>query len=178
MQSWKRIEPTTVHKIGHRTIVSKTFLQPDGGVVEYEVMGSDSQEYAAVLALTEDKKVIIARHFRAGPECIMDELPGGGIEADETPENAAKRELREETGYEVGQIEYIGHLAKDAYMNGMFHFFWATECKLTSKQQLDENELIDVGLISPSQLIDNAMNGRMTEQALVLLAYERLKKLA
>jgi ADP-ribose pyrophosphatase len=178
MKPWKRIEPTIVTKVGHRTIVTKTFLLTDSTTAEFEIMCGDGQIFVAVVAVTEDNKIVIARQFRAGPELVMDELPGGGVEKGETPEAAVRRELREETGYEVGNIEYMGQIAKDAYINGRFHFFWATGCRKTSEQELDLHELIEVDLITADQLIENAITGRMTEQALVLMAYDRLKALS
>ena len=64
MKSWKRLDQTVVSKIGYRTIVSKFFRLPNGTVHEFETTNQEGWQGAAVVALTDDNKVIIARQGR------------------------------------------------------------------------------------------------------------------
>jgi ADP-ribose pyrophosphatase len=179
MKPWKRIEPTKVDKIGWRTIVTKTFEMPDGQVAEFQTIGGEGRHCIAAIALTPDNQVIVARQFRPGPEKIFDELPGGGVEALDTDyETAARRELLEETGYEAGVIDFLGDVYKDANTNTTWHYFVARDCTPHARgQQLDDNEHVEVRLITIDQFLKNARNGRMTDIGAVFLAYERLLKL-
>src|SRR5438105_3062441 len=102
MKAWERIEPTSVDRIGYRTIVTKSFKLSDGEVKHFDTVNEENWGGAAIIALTSLNRVVVARQFRPGPEMIMDELPGGVIEEGEDPEQAALRELLEETGYEAG----------------------------------------------------------------------------
>jgi ADP-ribose pyrophosphatase len=177
MKPWKRIEPTTVQKVGWRTIVTKTFEMPDGQTATFDTKEKEGTHCIATIALTADKQVIIARQFRAGPELVLDELPGGGMEAGEEAAEAANRELLEETGYRAGKIEHTGDAYKDAYTNIIWHFFLATNCEKVAEQKLDNNEHVEVVLISIDQLFENARSAKLTDTDAVFLAYERLKAL-
>jgi hypothetical protein len=68
---------------------------------------------------------------------------------------------------------------RDAYINGTWFYYLATDCQADSNgQSLDKDEQIDPVLISIEQLIKNALAGRMTDPFAVFLAYERLKTLS
>lgn len=175
---WKRIEPTITSKVGWRVVVSKTFIQPNDAMHHYQTMGPEGGECIATIALTKDKKVIVASQYRPGPEKIMEEIPGGGAEEGEELEVSARRELLEETGYQPGKIEYLGKIYKDAYSNTIHHYFLATECvPHKDGQQTEETEHINVKLISVDQLLKNGREGKMTDTEALFLGYEKLLKL-
>lgn len=177
MKAWKRVEPTTVTKIGWRTIVSKTFIMPDGSTSEFQTYDTEGRSYVAAIALTPDNQIIIARQFRAGPEAIMNDLPGGGVESDEGLDTAMHRELLEETGYTAGHLEYMGAVCKDEKFNAKLHYYIAYDCTQTATQHLDTDEYVDVVLMSIDEALSMAQKGLTTETSAFLLAYERLKEL-
>jgi ADP-ribose pyrophosphatase len=180
-QDWERIEPTTVSQIGWMTVIGKTFILPDGRVHNFEISAPENSHEVAVVALTVDEKVIIASQFRPGPEKVMEQLPGGGFERDkdENMEEAARRELREETGYEAGEIEFLAKNFRSAYSNAATHYFFATNCELSpAGTDHDEFEIIETRLITIAELFDNARNARMTDVAGVFHAQDRLVALA
>lgn len=174
MQKWKRVEPTVSHKVGWRTVISKTFVMPNGNEVVFDTLGSENEHHTAVIALTDQNQVIVARQFRTGPEKIMDELPGGTVDPGEDLKIATEREFSEETGYQAEVMEYLGSHNKDAYMNATWHCFLATGCKLVGKPKLEDDETIETHLISIDELIDNAKHNRMTDVTAVFMAYDRL----
>ncbi len=181
MKAWKRIEPTKVTKVGYRQIVTKTFEMPAGHIETFDIKERDGWAAVDVIALTPENEVLIFEQFRPGPECIMRELPGGIVEAHETDlEQTARRELAEETGYEPGQMKYLGKLSYDAYTNGWRHYYLATDCVPTNEgQALETNEIGGEFLkLSISEVMENARKGLMTDAGGILLAYDELMKRA
>ncbi len=97
------------------------FATPWFEVVAKRMNGDDSPYYSlrmpdcvSVIALTAEKQVVLVRQYRPAVERYTLELPGGHVEADETPEQSARRELAEETGYHAESMELLGALLTDA----------------------------------------------------------------
>ena len=176
MKPWERLDDgSNIQNVGYRTIVSKQFRMNDGTIMKADIGSTDNAQAAAVIALTPDNKVIVARQFRCGPEQIMDELPGGLVDPGETPEQSAVREMREEVGYESDNIEYIGKVYVNAWDNMQHYFYLARNCYQVHKGTPEKYEEIEVDHISIDMLIYNAMNGNMTDIQAVLLAYDKLQ---
>lgn len=178
MGVWRRVEPTTIDKIGHRTVITKHFELPNGTVHDFQTVSPEGSRGVACIAITPDLQVIVARQFRPGPEKILDEVPGGSVESDEDPLTAVTRELQEETGYRPGHIELLGTIYKDSYNNCIWHYYLATDCVLTGEGvHPDSTEDTEVVLVSIDQFLESARNTRMTDTEAVFLAYDRLKEL-
>ncbi|MFC7620127.1 NUDIX hydrolase [Microlunatus sp. GCM10028923] len=132
----------------------------DGTECEWDIL--DGPDSVAVLALTEDSQVVLARQFRPGPGVVLDELPGGGVEPGEDPAVAAARELLEETGY-AGEVEVIG----SSWLAGnVARHCWtavATRCRRVADQQLDGEEQITVVLRDLPAFHDQLRVGSLTD---------------
>ena len=103
ISTWKKIKEE-LFRAGFRKLVKKTFQLPDNRVVDFDI--KQEGPVVCILALTKDNKIVLAKQFRPGPEKVLLELPGGSVDTGETPEEAAKREFLEETGY-TGMIKLI-----------------------------------------------------------------------
>jgi ADP-ribose pyrophosphatase len=81
-------------------------------------------DYAAIVAVTDEGRVLAVRQYRPALERYTLELPSGIVDAGETPQASAWRELREETGYEAGEIEPLGAMTTDNGRNSnrIWHF--------------------------------------------------------
>jgi ADP-ribose pyrophosphatase len=71
-------------------------------------------DYVSVIALTGEQQVVLVRQYRPAVERYTLELPSGHVEVDETPEQSARRELAEETGYHADRMELLGSLLTDS----------------------------------------------------------------
>ena len=122
---------------------------PDGRVNhEYYVL--EYPDWVNIIAITKDGRIVMERQYRhaLGKTCY--ELPCGVIEAGETPLEAAKRELLEETGFAGGEWkEWMTLSPNPATSTNLAHSFLAVGVSKVAGQHLDATEDIDVYLKSP-----------------------------
>jgi ADP-ribose pyrophosphatase len=78
---------------------------PGGARIEYGVL--EGGGFAAVVPVTRGADVVLVRQWRQPLDAFTLELPSGGVDADEEPERAARRELVEETGYRAEKLEHL-----------------------------------------------------------------------
>ena len=101
----------------------------------------------AVVALTADNKLVLVRQFRTPTGEVVLELPAGVPDQNEKGEDAARRELQEETGYYAKTVTKIWQgYASPGYSNEQIQFFLAQELELR-QQSPDEDEFVEVELI-------------------------------
>jgi ADP-ribose pyrophosphatase len=173
--AWELLRTERQGQVGRRVIVAKTYRMPDGSektftAVEHPV----GVTAAAVVALTVRGTVVLAEQYRPGPERLMMELPGGGIEPGEPLADGAARELAEETGYVAAELTYLGAMRYDGYSSMIRHYFLGTGCERRHEQRLDPGEFVTVREVTPAELLTLAMTERMTDPGGVLLALPHL----
>ena len=119
---------------------------------------------AAVLAaVTDEGKMVMVRQFRKPAEKVMLEAPAGKIDPGEDAETAALRELREETGYTAGKIEFLTKFYPCVgYSEEVLHLYLCTELT-AGETEFDENEAIDIEEMDIDELFKMAMNGEIDD---------------
>ncbi|MEO1514563.1 MAG: NUDIX hydrolase [Bacteroidota bacterium] len=137
---WKKLSSQYAYK-GWRHILKKQFQMPDGETAVFDVV--DNNDYITVAAFTPEGAAILVRQFRPGPEQELLSFPEGYIDEGEAAEEAARRELLEETGYEAGSIRYLKTFRR-AYSTETRICFLAENCRRKSQQDLDRQEFIEV----------------------------------
>ena len=100
----------------------------------------------------------------------------GGVDAGETPEEAAKREFLEETGY-TGDFQFVGTSLGDAYSTLIRHNFVATNCYRKQEQNLENNEFIEVVEMPLADFKDHLRGGQLTDITTGYLGLDYLKLL-
>lgn len=108
----------------------------------------------AVIAITEDKKIILVEQYRKALERSIIEIPAGKIEPNEAPEITALRELEEETGYTTNKLQYIQSFATSpGFADEIIHLYLAENIvKVDEKADLDEDEFVELMHVSLNEM--------------------------
>ncbi|MEZ3464222.1 MAG: NUDIX hydrolase [Lachnospiraceae bacterium] len=124
--------------------------------------------------MTEEDRYICVRQFRQGIRQVTTEFCAGCIECiDGVPEDilsAAKRELLEETGYGSDDWRHLLTVPSYAALSDNYmSIFLAKNCqKINSRQDLDEDEFLNVHLYSRDELEEKVKNGEFAQAAHIL----------
>ncbi|WP_339249898.1 NUDIX hydrolase [Sporosarcina sp. FSL W8-0480] len=117
---------------------------PDGKRAKRELVGHPGA--VAVIAITDDKKLVLVEQYRKALNRSIIEIPAGKIEPGEDIEVTALRELEEETGYGANQFEYLQSFATSpGFANEIIHIYVAQGLyKIDKPAQGDEDEFINI----------------------------------
>lgn len=127
-----------------------------------KVVVLESEDSVNVIALTSRRQVVMVQQYRFGIGAETLELPGGLAESGEDHLRAARRELREETGYSGNQWRYLGSIqANPVYMDSQLHHFLLEDARLTDPLDLDEEEDIQVKTLPLEEVKKMVEDGRI-----------------
>jgi len=120
---------------------------PGGAEGTYERLlwkkGLDGTSGVAVLPLLPDGKIVLNLNFRHATRSWEWEFPRGGLLANETEEEAVRRELEEETGWRAGEIERLGEIAPDSGCFGYTVPVYACLLERKGEPSPEETEAIE-----------------------------------
>jgi ADP-ribose pyrophosphatase len=136
---------------------------PDGRRVDdfYTVRLPD---FVTVAPLTDDGHLVMVRHYRHGPRRVTYSLPSGFIESDESPADAATRELMEETGYAAETWSSLGRYVVDGNRRcGIEHVFVATGARRVADPASHDLAETAVELMTTEDAIEKLWRGDISE---------------
>jgi len=148
--TWKEENREKVFECRVFSIYESSCRSPHNELSTFTIL--DAADWAIVMPVletAEGKKFVMVWQWRHGSQNMSLEFPGGVFEPGENPQDAAIRELREETGYRPGSIRKLGEFSPNpAIMSNKVHFFLAENLMNTGSQDLDADEFVTVELVS------------------------------
>ena len=153
MEEFRRLERNLVARGVILDYYQDTMLVPNGNVAKWDFI--DNKGAAEVVAVRGDGKILMVRQYRNALERETLEIPAGGLKGREEPtEEAAMRELQEETGYSCSRLELLNSIYTTvAFCNEKIDIYLARELREGS-QHLDEDEFIRVEAYSVEELLE------------------------
>lgn len=144
-------------------ITEETVRLPSGLLVE-DYLQISVAEHVVIVAKAEDGTFLLQRQYKHGPKAVVLTFPAGGIESGEGPFDAARRELREETGIDAQDWRYLGRFVLNGNQGGgATHLLFAERLEKLEQTlspadaDLEEQELL---WLSEQELFDAAKRGQ------------------
>jgi ADP-ribose pyrophosphatase len=156
-ESWQTLSEEEVDSNPWWTHMRRHFRRPDGKEGDYDHI--QKCDAVVVVARDDEGRFVMVREYRYVLDQIGISVCAGGIDAGETPEEAAVREFLEETGYEAATWQSVGKCAGMPFLtNEWLHVFFATDLKKVGEH---DDEIEEVLLMTAPEVDGAISNGEM-----------------
>jgi ADP-ribose pyrophosphatase len=179
--AWEEIETEHIVEDEWIDFRKSTYRYPDGRVFS-PYYSYSRRDYTVIVASDENGHYLCVRQFRQGIKEVTTEFPAGGIErtdgkeygsrdAAEAALDCAKRELREETGYESDEWAHLITVPSNATISDNYAYvFMAKNCRKAGDQHLDDTEYLNVKKLTADEIEELIRSGKF-QQAVHVMAW-------
>ena len=171
----KRISSQRIYEGAILNLRRDTVTVP-GGTAYREIVEHNGA--VAIVPITKEGKLVMVKQFRYPSGKVLLEIPAGKIDKGETnPEETARRELKEETGYTAEHFHYMGSINPSvAYTEEVIHLYAATGL-IPGEADPDEDEALELVEYDFGEAYKKAASGELVDAktiAAVFMAKEQL----
>jgi len=164
---WKTLSSREVYQNPWMRLREDIAEMPNGKTTLYGVI--ECNDCVAVLPFVDDNHVVLVRQYRyIFAENQRWEVPSGGVKAGETTEAAARRELREEVGYDAQELQYVStYFPSKSIMREIGHLFIGHH--LTQVEAVaDETEFLEVATFPFEQVLQMVIESEIRDSMSVI----------
>jgi len=161
--AWERLDETVAFDCPGFAVRRHHVRLPDGEATDFHFVSEPPA--VVVLPFTPDGDVVAIAEWREAVGRVNRGLPAGSVDpADADLATAARRELREETGYEAGTVDHAGTIEPaNGIADTVHHHFVARDCTPTADVDRDADESIRVEVRDYDALVDAAVDGDLRD---------------
>lgn len=170
--TFKRLSRDLIYEGSIIDYYKDTIQVPNGNIVKWDFIGHKGA--AAVIPVTREGKILMVKQYRNALDRYTLEIPAGGLNKGESTLVAAIRELEEETGYKSDNVSFLVSIYTTvAFCNEKIDIYVARDL-VPSKQNLDEDEFIDVEAYEVDELLSKIYAGEMQDSKTIcgIMAYK------
>jgi 8-oxo-dGTP pyrophosphatase MutT (NUDIX family) len=164
LERWKRIESVPAISSKWLTVDCNTYITPAGLLRDYYIL---TRSHFVLVIATDDDSVILVRQYRPATDRFYLALPGGYIEPGESEESAARRELKEETGFDGLKWNYLGELHPlPGYVSSSAHVFSCRVDKSSRPVSITEQDIAEETEVVPvkyQEMLQKITTGEIIE---------------
>jgi len=178
IQPWQRTRSRPVGEFRVFSLREDHAISPRTGQ-EHPFYVLDCVDWVNVIAVTPRDELVLVEQYRHGSNTVELEIPGGMMDPhDASPEAAAVRELREETGYQGARPQIIGRVFPNpAIQSNTCHTVLVEDCELRHTIELDHGEDLITRVVPATDIPGMIANGRFGHSlVIVALTYYDLRR--
>jgi ADP-ribose pyrophosphatase len=179
-QRWRLIKSENVLSDEWTTVRRKTY-RVEANSTDESYLVLERPDFALVAAIDDSDRILLVRQYRPGTDRSYWALPGGYLNFGETPLQAAKRELLEETGFSCGRASYVAQMdPMPAYLRSAAHIVLCEGLRKGSLDRLDP-EVDTVEVVPLKEAVAKIVSGEINEMqaaAAILLVNEWVRQRA
>lgn len=172
----KTISSRTIFEGRAVSLKVETVQMPDGRTTTREVV--EHSPVVAIVAVDAEDNLLLVRQYRNPVNKELLEIPAGGIDPGEEPEDAVKREMSEETGYLPRRVEKLGGFySAPGFCTEYLYLFLATDL-VPNRLVAEDTESISLERVPASEVIDLIMSNTICDAKSIagLLTYLEYSK--
>lgn len=166
LRRWRRVDTRRVYDSPWAALREDTIVFPNWEESTYSVF--ELGGCVGVLPLLDGDRVLLVRQYRYIGDHFPWEMPTGSIDAGETPQQAANRELAEEAGYHAAELEPLGHFhTSKGHCEEVAHLFAG---RMLSPRHVahDATEEIEHRVFSFAEVLEMVLDGRIVDSMTII----------
>lgn len=176
---WSRLSSLYLFESQWFNLRQDGVVLPNGDRITYTLV--EHPGFSMAVPLLADGRVVLESLYRYTVQEYLLECPSGGLDGD-NPEDAARRELFEETGYAAGSLRPLGSFyGNTGISDELFHLFLATDLEDTGQTRREATEQMELVLVPLQEAFQLAISGKISDapSALALiLAHHHVSSVA
>jgi len=157
---WRVRATTVLHRCDWLQLELATVDLPTGGRIQHHAVRV-ARPAVGVVVHHPGRGVLLLWRHRFIPDAWTYEIPAGRVEADESVEEAARRETREETGWEIGPVQVAVDFFPSIGLSDQRFLIAIASDAIRQGEPTDRDEAAWVGWVPLPQLRDHLRRGRV-----------------
>ncbi|MBN1289600.1 MAG: NUDIX hydrolase [Actinobacteria bacterium] len=139
---------------------------PDGRIVKWEKVKHPGA--VGIVPVLEDGSIVMVRQYRNATDEVILEIPAGKLSPGEPPEECARRELREETGFSAGEMIKLAEFYNSpGYSDEYFHVYIARDLTYEGTD-LEPDEFLEEEKVGLSEAIGKIPTGEIRDAKTII----------
>lgn len=167
IKKWKRLNSTIVFEYPRITLAEDEVELPTGKAIKY-IRQIYNGNGGVIIVCVQNGKLLVQQEYSYPVDEVLYQFPGGRIEDSETHQEAAKRELAEESGLQISNPTYLGWFYPDnRRTNAKLHVVFSDTVADEVVATPDETEFITTMWLPVAEFKELLQTGKITNYAML-----------